>query len=125
MENQNLEARVKEIESKKIEIISRTMLIDKKYGFDIRSHFRHITGNLMGAIYKVADLKYRDNETINKALKEIELYETYFSLLKEYPDFVEGESKEEGAFPDIRDTGTCNSSGAENYILEAEKRLKK
>ncbi len=123
-QNQELEKKVREIGDKKREIFNKIIALDNDYKFSRMSHYRHVTGNLMQDILRVADLGKTDEEHIKGALKEIKLYETYFYLLRNYSAFRVGESRRDGAFPGIRDTGECDSSGVENYILEAEKRLK-
>ena len=103
----------------------------ERFGFppaERMNHYSHIIGNLISPF---ASFDLLTNEEIIEEHKELiesakrvdKAYEIYFELLEEFLEFRKAEFKKygDGYFPDIEDKGP---QGAENYVFEAEKRLR-
>lgn len=121
---ENLEKIIEEIKKKKFEILKEINEVIEKNNLPKDSHYDHITKNLMVYAINIGNIEPRP-ESINEALKEIRLYETYCRLLNNFPEFRAGEFTSKGYFPKIKDVGREGLRGPENYIILAEELLKK
>jgi len=120
----NQEERIKHIEEM-IDFYLRDIYdFCKRKGFSrTGTHYWHIVANgvmrIQGGLVRFK--KTRSLEDLSSTEKNIQVLETYFNLLEQFPDYLKGESQINGvkgnfAFPDFRGNDI-------EYIYESKQRL--
>jgi hypothetical protein len=86
-------------------------------------HFNHIRNNL------ICNISCCLRGNLKKATYYFRIHDTYVRLLKEFPDFCDGEFNPDnhgGHFPDIKDYNMRNrASPSAHYVVFSERRLRK